>query len=520
MNPYKNLNDRSIWKRAVASRSLFDLEDIFRPSFQIRKYHKIATFGSCFAQHIGSRLKNNGYNWLESETVPPFANEELKRQYSYGLFSARTGNIYTASSLKQWVEWSLDFSVPPSEIWEKNGRYYDPFRPTVEPEGFSSEGELVMSRRQTLAALEHVLRTADVFAFTLGLTECWVNSEHGYEYAVCPGTVAGTFDPVKHEFVNRSFDSIRSDMLQVMKMIETVNPNIRFIVTVSPVPLVATASEQHVLVATMASKSILRAVAQDLVSSRVLPAIKAKERNVDLFNLEAIRHLKARSSLGSGATFRIIGSDFIVPDAIVSPDVNIIERKLVIHHKKDHGFIGMRLMLSLPADAVREGIAVKIVGNSSTSGKFDVYLSDSYQNIQNSVLVAVHNGAGPINIDSFVPCGAGSSYCLWIGSRTKGIDAEIILSEIKVRSFAHEEGVVDRVDYFPSYELINSPVVKGVFFERNEREVSKAGVDFVMKQFFSAYAGGDVPSVFDADSERTDFQEAICDEIIYEKQKI
>jgi hypothetical protein len=41
------------------------------------------------------------------------------------------------------------------------------------------------------------------------------------------------------------------------------------------------------------------------------------------------------------------------------------------------------------------------------------------------------------------------------------------------------------VDYFPSYEIISSPVFGGKFFEANLRSVSKAGVDFVMNSFFA-----------------------------------
>ena len=40
------------------------------------------------------------------------------------------------------------------------------------------------------------------------------------------------------------------------------------------------------------------------------------------------------------------------------------------------------------------------------------------------------------------------------------------------------------VDYFPSYEIINSPVFKGVFFDPNQRSVNPYGVNFVMDNFF------------------------------------
>jgi hypothetical protein len=43
---------------------------------------------------------------------------------------------------------------------------------------------------------------------------------------------------------------------------------------------------------------------------------------------------------------------------------------------------------------------------------------------------------------------------------------------------------IDYVDYFPSYEIINSPVFKGTFFEPNLRGVNPVGVKFVMDNFF------------------------------------
>jgi len=44
------------------------------------------------------------------------------------------------------------------------------------------------------------------------------------------------------------------------------------------------------------------------------------------------------------------------------------------------------------------------------------------------------------------------------------------------------------VEYFPAYELIASAPSRAVFFERNLRSVSAAGVDFVMRHFFAGMA--------------------------------
>lgn len=57
---------------------------------------------------------------------------------------------------------------------------------------------------------------------------------------------------------------VLGDMREAMDFVRDRNPRIRFIITVSPVPLVATAEDRHVLVSTTHSKAILRTVAGEL----------------------------------------------------------------------------------------------------------------------------------------------------------------------------------------------------------------------------------------------------------------
>ena len=110
--------------------------------------------------------------------------------------------------------------------------------------------------------------------FTLGLTESWFNKELGYEYPMCPGPIAGEFNTETHQFVNQQFEKIRIDLSDAIALMRELNPKLKFILTVSPVPLTATQSGKHVAVATMASKSVLRAVADQLATNN---------ENVDYF---------------------------------------------------------------------------------------------------------------------------------------------------------------------------------------------------------------------------------------------
>ena len=266
MNPYQDLPSNAFWRPAIAERSMFDVDELWNPKFDITKKTKFSTYGSCFAQHIGKALARNGYDWLATEQALTVTSDELKKKYNYGVFTSRTGNIYTTSLLKQWVDWCSHTLPAPTEIWQDGDRFYDPFRPAVEPNGFASEEELHASRQHTISCFKRSIKRADCFVFTLGLTESWCNKNTGLEYPMCPGAVAGIYDETIHGFKNLTFQDVYDNLRAAIEKMLQLNPKLKFLLTVSPVPLTATYSEKHVLVATVHSKSILRAVAGTLAN--------------------------------------------------------------------------------------------------------------------------------------------------------------------------------------------------------------------------------------------------------------
>jgi len=275
-NPYTDLEPSSFWKSGVAQRHRTAIGGLWKPKFPISPSNIVTTYGSCFAQHIGKALLSKGYAWKNFENAPDGCSVALQKKYNYGIFSSRTGNIYTTSLLRQWMDWSIGQRAVPDELWEEDGRFYDPFRPAIEPLGFFSREELRASRARTIASFGHSIRSADVLVFTLGLTESWFNAKDGYEYPMCPGTLHGEFDASAHVFRNQGFESICAALTASIEMMRGVNPDLRILLTVSPVPLTATKSGQHILVATTHSKSILRAVAgqisQDLENVDYFPS--------------------------------------------------------------------------------------------------------------------------------------------------------------------------------------------------------------------------------------------------------
>ena len=263
-NPYKTQPERAFWRASVGSRHYADLADLWQP-MPLRRSDRIATAGSCFAQHIGNNLAARGAAFMDMEPAPPvFASAAEARTWGYGVFSCRYGNVYTTRQLIQLFDEAHGTRTPVERVWEKDGRFYDALRASVDPVGQDSPETVLALRARHLAAVRRMFATLDVFVFTMGLTEGWESTQDGTMFAVAPGTVAGTYDPARHVFRNLRAAEIRADMLAFWERLHAVNPGARMLLTVSPVPLAATATDNHVLVATTYSKSVLRAVAGEL----------------------------------------------------------------------------------------------------------------------------------------------------------------------------------------------------------------------------------------------------------------
>lgn len=263
-SPYQDLPSTSFWRTGVSNQTPQTVEGLYKKKFAIAPADVIVTAGSCFAQHIARRMTGHGYSVLDVEPPPPGLNEETAKKFGYRLYSARYGNIYTCRQLLQLIQEALRQFTPADAIWEKDGRYYDALRPSVEPNGLPSPEHVKAHRDNHLRHVRDMLRKADVFVFTFGLTETWIHTESGTVYPTAPGTIAGRYDPAIHSFKNFEYDEIVSDFLRVRRLLQKRKPSMRFLVTVSPVPLTATAAPEHVLAATTYSKSVLRAAAGKL----------------------------------------------------------------------------------------------------------------------------------------------------------------------------------------------------------------------------------------------------------------
>lgn len=263
-NPYKDLPDRAFWKRAVASRHYEDLESLWEPPAVVGT-EKFATAGSCFAQHIGRQIAQRGKaNYMDLEPAPLFLPASEHEDFGYGIYTCRYGNIYTTRQLLQISEEALGKRQVSRHVWRKADRFYDAVRPSVDPTGHKDAKTVYDLRKSHLSKVAHMLRTLDVFVFTLGLTEAWTDPRDGTVFATAPGVIAGNINENEAVYKNLTIDEVRHDLHEFWSLLREVNPRARMILTVSPVPLIATASGKHVMTATTYSKSVLRVAAEEL----------------------------------------------------------------------------------------------------------------------------------------------------------------------------------------------------------------------------------------------------------------
>lgn len=266
-HPYKNLPSHTRWYRAVSTIEPSAFDPVVDFPFVIARHDKVATAGSCFAQHIARHMRLRGFSYFVVEQGHFLASDAILEEFQYSTYSARYGNVYTSRQLKQLFERAYGSTAYDVESWPLgDGRYADPFRPTIQPGGFSSLAELEIDRAQHLAQVRRMFEELDYFVFTLGLTECWFDRATGAALPICPGVSGGEYSDDTTGFVNLSVAEVVADMKEFLQNLARVNPRARVILTVSPVPLAATAINRHVVTSTVYSKSVLRVAAEELTS--------------------------------------------------------------------------------------------------------------------------------------------------------------------------------------------------------------------------------------------------------------
>lgn len=241
-----------------------------KPKFQIEPSWPIFTMGSCFARGVENVLISRGLSLLLDGHGAPAEhfetwNEEAGRGggAARGQLSRGALNKYSVRSMAHELKRVLlDENYPNEGLIElAPEQWFDPHASGLK----LLDKETALANRKRLSAATAQIKNARICFFTLGLTETWLDSETGLAMNTHPGPAWLSRMPERFRFVDYGYEATLNDMLSILTMIrQHCHPEMRFIITVSPVPLGATFKDADVIVANSASKSVLRAVAEEL----------------------------------------------------------------------------------------------------------------------------------------------------------------------------------------------------------------------------------------------------------------
>jgi len=269
LNPYRSLPDHRFWRKSISNVPPFAIDPMISVPFKIAPNDKVATGGSCFAQRIAQGLQASGFHYFVAEPGPQNLSTEAAYEQGFGVYSARYGNLYTTLQLMQLFDRAYGKFKPKLEYWQRpDGRFVDPYRPQAVPEGFATPEEVVADREPHFAAVRRVFEELDVFVFTFGLTEGWLVKKDGAALQLAPGVSGGEFDTDKYLFRNARPHEVAAEFINFVDRLRSVNPKSKVIVSVSPVPMIATYENRHVLVSNSYTKSALRCAADEVASAR------------------------------------------------------------------------------------------------------------------------------------------------------------------------------------------------------------------------------------------------------------
>lgn len=262
-NPYRGLPDTCFWSRAMMSPAPGHIDPVVR-SKTITSSDKVATMGSCFAQHLSRHIRTSGLNYYVAEEAPVGLTAAEAEAMNYGTFSARYGNVYTVRQAIQLFDRAFGYFRPIDDVWETASGFVDAFRPQIQKTPFASPELARDAAKEHLTHVRSVFTQSNWLVFTLGLTEAWRSKVDGAIYPVAPGVAAGSFSEDRYEFINFSAAEVTADLSAFVERINSVNPHVNILLTVSPVPLVATYEKRHVWVSTTFSKAALRVAVDEV----------------------------------------------------------------------------------------------------------------------------------------------------------------------------------------------------------------------------------------------------------------
>lgn len=233
----------------------------------ITRSDPITTFGSCFAAHVSGYLREAGYTLADAG-----------RDRSSYVIRCGEGMVNSAAIAQQfqWAYGEAEFNEP---LW------------------YDKHGDRAPYEERIRTETREIFDCSKVFIITLGLSEVWYNKLTGETF--WRAIPQSRYDPARHGFKVLSPAENKSNLETAYRLIRTHRPAAAIILTLSPVPLIATFRPVSCISANSVSKASLRVAIDELMRDHsddgnlfYFPSYEiVKDVIVDTYD-EDLRHVK------------------------------------------------------------------------------------------------------------------------------------------------------------------------------------------------------------------------------------
>src|SRR5438874_2503489 len=240
------------------------------PKFTFRRDDKFYAIGSCFARGLENALAH--YEVAVESAAPEFATLQPANKEVSGLGFI---NKYNTFSILNELRWALDPEAvfPVESIVQVDETIWSD--PHTNPALTLAGLEETLQRRALMQKVTKRISNCRGVIITLGLVEVWRDIEADVYLNHTPIPSLLRTQRQRYEFqltsVAQNFAILEATHALLSRY---GHPNVRIVVTVSPVPLLNTFSTLDIVVANTYAKSLLRTVAQEWA---------AAHENVDYF---------------------------------------------------------------------------------------------------------------------------------------------------------------------------------------------------------------------------------------------
>ena len=221
----EKLKDKKYPKKPKKDIQISDITNGYKTTKILNKETKITTIGSCFAEELRLWLNQNKYN----------------------ISNPMWGQVYNIKNIKQIFKFSLEPNTwnPKEVVWDFDGDIRHPYikGPQLEPYKLGNKNNYIRNMNDLHDSFSKVLKEINVIIITLGQTEFWGNKDDKYAFYAAPWINIKDGEK-NHKFFNLSVEEVKEELRDSIKILKKHNPNIKIIISVSPVPLVASGQQK------------------------------------------------------------------------------------------------------------------------------------------------------------------------------------------------------------------------------------------------------------------------------------